>query len=140
MGTQLTIQNCKTVFIDNEYFKYSWCQDFLAVSAACSYWSNFPAVSACSFWPWFSSRNFSGMRECKKSSSWDRKTFLAWGNVKNSVGVGKMSRYQKRDCLSLVMKFPDGKLEQEGFFPGVAPIDCPKIPALHWFSEECSSL
>jgi hypothetical protein len=29
------------------------------------------------------------MRECKMYPSRDRKTFLAWGNVKNSVGGGK---------------------------------------------------
>jgi hypothetical protein len=48
------------------------------------------------------------------------------------VGVGNMSRYQKLDCLSLVMQ----KLEQKGFFYSAALTDCPKIPALHWFGEE----
>jgi hypothetical protein len=73
------------------------------------------------------------MEECDLSHSGDRKTFPAFGNEKVSFQgpeefsdmgecekdrwvTGKMSRYQQRDCLSLVLGFSDGKLKQKGVF------------------------
>jgi hypothetical protein len=95
------------------------------------YWPNFPAVSV------VSDRDFPAV------------TFPALGNVKSlPLGTGrlfwpgeckktllaleKISRCQQRVCLSLVMQFSDGKLEQKGFFYSAALTDCPKIPALVW--------
>jgi hypothetical protein len=44
---------------------------------------------------------------------------MTFPNVKTLWAAGKMFRYQRRDFLSLIMKFSDGKLKQKGFFHSV---------------------
>ncbi len=100
---------------------------------------HFTFLHAIKFWPlvgplaWLQGPAFSGMGECKRLHSRDRKPFPAFGIAKYLLPgtwrgfchgeckkdlwmAGKIFWYQQRDCQSMVKECSDGKLKQKPFF------------------------
>jgi hypothetical protein len=99
--------------------------------------------------------DFYGMEQCKMSHSGDRKILPAFGNAKGlllgtqivfwhggvwkrSMGVGKKSWYQQRDCQSLVRAFSDGKLKQKAFFTVHSHGIVWHYPNFNFLQKQCS--